>query len=113
VIARARPVMALVAAVAACAPAVPPPVAPLPQLAPCAVAPGALASPPPAPAPLPPSTPDTPVEHALAQLFADAWETFLRESPVAASTLGERRYDDRWAEVSGPAFARRRAADTA
>ena len=112
-IARARPVMALVAAVAACAPAVPPPVAPLPQLAPCAVAPGALASPPPAPAPLPPSTPDTPVEHALAQLFADAWETFLRESPVAASTLGERRYDDRWAEVSGPAFARRRAADTA
>jgi uncharacterized protein (DUF885 family) len=53
--------------------------------------------------------PDTPVEHALAQLFADAWEEELRESPTLASFLGDRRYNDRWPEVGEAAFARRNA----
>ncbi len=112
-VARDRPVVALlaVAVLAACAPALPPPVPTPAPAAPCPTASSALSPPPPAPAPLPPSVPDTPAEHALAQLFADAWETTLREEPLFASSLGDRRYNDRWGEVSVAAFARRRAAD--
>jgi uncharacterized protein (DUF885 family) len=66
-----------------------------------------VASPP--PVVLPPSVPDTPVEHALAQLFADAWEDGLRESPTYASVLGDRRFNDRWPESNEAAFTRRAA----
>ncbi len=93
------------AAFVACAPAAPP-VAPLPP-APCTAA--AIASAPIPPAPLPASAPDTPPEHALAQLFADAWEDELREHPVFASTTGDHRYGDRWPEITEAAFARRHA----
>jgi uncharacterized protein (DUF885 family) len=99
--------LATIATLVACAPLAPPPVALIP-LAPCPT----IATPaPPAPiaAPLPASAPDTPAEHALAQLFADAWEDTLRESPVFASTTGDHRYGDRWPEVTEAAFARRRA----
>jgi uncharacterized protein (DUF885 family) len=53
--------------------------------------------------------PDTPIEHALAQLFADAWEERMREAPTLASVLGDRRYNDRWPERSEAAFTRRNA----
>ena len=100
----------LVSACAASPPAASPPPPPCPTIAP---------TPPPAPPPsvatapppvvLPPSIPDTPAEHALAQLFADAWDDQMREVPTLASTFGDRRFNDRWPEVSEAAFLRRRA----
>ncbi|MGO9710133.1 MAG: DUF885 domain-containing protein [Polyangiaceae bacterium] len=100
----------LVSACAASPPAASPPPPPCPTIAP---------TPPPAPPPsvatapppvvLPPSIPDTPAEHALAQVFADAWDDQMREVPTLASTFGDRRFNDRWPEVSEDAFLRRRA----
>ncbi|HLT90523.1 MAG TPA: DUF885 domain-containing protein [Woeseiaceae bacterium] len=43
----------------------------------------------------------------LARLLADAWAWELRENPVRASRLGERRYDDRWRDMSLAAIERR------
>src|SRR5271155_2655295 len=97
--------LAALAALVACAPGMPPP-APPPPPCPTIAAPAPAE---PVPAPLPVSTPDTPAEHALAQLFADAWEDTLRENPVFASSTGDHRYGDRWPEVSEAAFARHRA----
>jgi prolyl oligopeptidase len=36
----------------------------------------------------------------LHQLFQDEWERYLRENPVFASSLGDRRYDDEWGDNS-------------
>ena len=45
----------------------------------------------------------------LHALFAKAWEWELAESPQSASTLGDRRWNDRWDDVSLAAFDRRQA----
>ncbi len=44
---------------------------------------------------------------ALQKLFDDEWEYGLRESPTFASHLGNKRYNDRWPDVSLEAIARR------
>jgi len=49
----------------------------------------------------------------LHELFEVEWERGLRENPVRASYLGDRRFDDRWPDVSAPALARSHAADRA
>ncbi len=43
----------------------------------------------------------------FATLLNDAWEWQLAEYPVFASRLGERRYNDRWTDLSLDAFALR------
>ncbi len=48
---------------------------------------------------------------ALHALFDAEWERSLRESPENAAYLGDRRFDDRWSDVSAEAIARREAAD--
>lgn len=48
---------------------------------------------------------------ALHRLFAEEWERFLADHPVMASLRGDRRFDDRWGELSLEAFAARAAAD--
>jgi uncharacterized protein (DUF885 family) len=40
-------------------------------------------------------------------LLADEWEYTLREAPTFASHLGDKRYNDRWPDVSLAAIARR------
>ena len=44
------------------------------------------------------------------RLLQDAWEWQLRENPVFASRLGDRRYDDRWPDLSSEAIERREEA---
>jgi uncharacterized protein (DUF885 family) len=44
---------------------------------------------------------------ALNRLFEEDWEWLMRESPTFASSLGDRRYNDRWPDVSLPAVERR------
>lgn len=41
------------------------------------------------------------------RLLQDAWEWQLREDPVFASRLGDRRYNDRWPDLSPEAIERR------
>lgn len=43
----------------------------------------------------------------FADLLDDAWEWELRENPVRASRLGDRRYNDRWGDLSFEAIERR------
>lgn len=43
----------------------------------------------------------------LHRLFEDEWEYRLRENPTFASRLGDRRYNDRWPDVSLAAIERR------
>lgn len=47
---------------------------------------------------------------ALHQLFAEEWERGLRESPEDASFQGDRRFNDRWTDMSVKAIAARGAA---
>jgi uncharacterized protein (DUF885 family) len=48
---------------------------------------------------------------ALHRFFEAEWERSLRESPETASYRGDRRYNDRWTDLSVDAIARREAAD--
>ena len=43
----------------------------------------------------------------LTKLFADEWEYTLREAPTFASHLGDKRFGDRWPDVSLAAIQRR------
>ncbi|HEY0982369.1 DUF885 domain-containing protein [Schlesneria sp.] len=45
----------------------------------------------------------------LRRLFEEEWQANLREFPVTATYLGDGRYNDRWADVSLAAIARREA----
>ncbi|MDW8479791.1 MAG: DUF885 domain-containing protein [Xanthomonadales bacterium] len=55
----------------------------------------------------------TEAARALHRLFAEEWERGLAEDPVRASLRGDRRYDDRWGDLSLAAFEARAAADRA
>jgi uncharacterized protein (DUF885 family) len=48
---------------------------------------------------------------SLHDLFDAEWERRLREDPTFASYIGDRRYDDRWPDVSARAIAQRHALD--
>ena len=48
---------------------------------------------------------------ALHRLFDSEWERGLRESPENAAYQGDRRFDDRWSDMSLAAIERREAAD--
>lgn len=50
----------------------------------------------------------TPSEQ-LTKLFDDQWEYTLREAPTFASHLGDKRYNDRWPDVSLSTMLRRHA----
>ena len=53
----------------------------------------------------------TAADRTLSELFAREWERALAENPTMASELGDRRYDDRWPDVSLAAKERSREAD--
>jgi uncharacterized protein (DUF885 family) len=49
----------------------------------------------------------------LHALFDESWERSLREDPIAASRLGDHRYDARWPDYSAAALAKQAEADRA
>ncbi|MEJ7578155.1 MAG: DUF885 domain-containing protein [Pyrinomonadaceae bacterium] len=48
---------------------------------------------------------------SLHELFDSEWERTMRENPTFASSLGDRRYNDRWEDASLTAIARRHRSD--
>ena len=50
----------------------------------------------------------TPVASALHELFASEWDYEMEQSPTRASWLGDRRWNDRWQDVSIDAINKRR-----
>jgi uncharacterized protein (DUF885 family) len=50
---------------------------------------------------------DAAVTQRFRDLVAREWEYTLREAPTFAAHLGDKRYNDRWPDVSLPAIARR------
>jgi uncharacterized protein (DUF885 family) len=59
-----------------------------------------------------PSGVDAPAAR-LHALFDAEWDREARENPLVASYRGDRRFDDRWPDLSAAAIARRHAADRA
>ena len=49
----------------------------------------------------------TPAAIQLHQIFEDSWNEDMRQSPVWASMLGDRRYNDQWQDLSKAAFVQR------
>lgn len=60
---------------------------------------------------LPSLAQDATATKALHDLFAREWEFDLRESPTRASQLGDRRWNDRWTDMSLEAIKRRHSHD--
>jgi uncharacterized protein (DUF885 family) len=56
---------------------------------------------------------ETAAPSALRQFFADEWERSLRDSPETATYQGDKRFNDRWSDLSLAAIAAREAADRA
>jgi uncharacterized protein (DUF885 family) len=56
-----------------------------------------------------PAADRTPAETALHAIFDAEWEYDLKESPTWASHLGDKRYNDRWPDVSLPNMERQTA----
>jgi uncharacterized protein (DUF885 family) len=54
---------------------------------------------------------DTITTRELHQLFADEWEYGLRENPLQASSMGHRRWNDKWGDQSLAAIERRHQHD--
>jgi uncharacterized protein (DUF885 family) len=54
----------------------------------------------------PDETPANPVTESLYGLFASEWDYQMERNPTWASTLGDRRWNDRWPDVSLEAIAR-------
>jgi uncharacterized protein (DUF885 family) len=54
------------------------------------------------------SAPQPSAQTAVHQLFDDYWQWSLRESPSQATFVGDRRYNDRFDDVSAEAVERRR-----
>ena len=42
------------------------------------------------------ATPDVAATQSANALFVEYWETLLQDNPEAATTLGDKRYSDRW-----------------
>src|SRR5215472_4464091 len=38
--------------------------------------------------------------HALNHLFSEYWQDYLRHNPEQATALGDKRYNDRWSDLS-------------
>ena len=97
--------VAVSAALSACAGKPPAaPATPTEAAAPVASAPPAAPpAPPVAPAPAGPSLDDR--RHQLTALLDEQWQYTLRTSPEFASILGDRRYNDRWTDLSPDAIA--------
>jgi uncharacterized protein (DUF885 family) len=86
---------------------------PAPPVSPAAPPPTASTAPPPAPpAPLPPSDAERRVKQ-LEALLAEHWEYVLQHSPELASSLGDKRYNDKWSDRSPEAIAADLAASRA
>jgi uncharacterized protein (DUF885 family) len=56
---------------------------------------------------------ETTAPSALRRFFADEWERSLRDSPETATYQGDKRFNDRWSDLSLAAIATREAADRA
>jgi uncharacterized protein (DUF885 family) len=87
--------LAFVLTLSGCQDEIPPPAVPAP---PVVVAPPAV----PVPAAAPLATLDA-RRKQLADIIADQWEYTMRTSPEFASTLGDKRYNDRWSDFSDKA----------
>src|SRR6185503_20095828 len=48
---------------------------------------------------------------SLHKLFDAEWQRYLRDNPLDASALGDKRYDDRWRDESLEAYSRRHKED--
>src|SRR5262245_58215223 len=88
---RTFPLLVSIVALAACAPQA----APAPKTA----APSLSAS-------------ASPEEAALDRLFKDSWEAELASDPMQASMIGDRRWNDKWADLSLAALERTRQRKT-
>jgi uncharacterized protein (DUF885 family) len=62
---------------------------------------------------VPAAAADTGTAQRLHALFDAEWERGLRENPVSATYLGDRRYDDQWPDLSGGALANSHVQDRA
>lgn len=56
---------------------------------------------------------DNAATQALHQLFQSSWDRGMRENPLYASDLGDRRYNDQWPDTSMAALERYHAEDQA